>query len=57
MLKKNDSKFVRDTAEVIWGRTTLKKRYLRKTKDNENETEEYSSKELTPKKYDLLKSM
>ena len=58
MLAKNDSKFVRDLAEVIWDREVLKNKFLqvkRVNQDPENCSPNSLRTELTPKKYELLK--
>ena len=67
MLMKNDSRFVREMAEILWTRDILKKRYIRKpTKQNpgmennlevDEEKNEDGLKPLTPEKYKLLKGI
>lgn len=63
MLMKHDSKFIRDMAEVLWGRVLLKKRCLKKTlrkvyEEDGNVIEvddQPDVKVLTPYKYQLVK--
>ena len=56
--RKNDSKFVKDLAEVFWGRATLKKRCLNESRVNKgNTTQDSFRRELAPSKYKLLKSI
>lgn len=46
MKRKNDSKFVRDLAEIMWGNDILRQRCVKKSRLREDD----DRKELTPKK-------
>ena len=54
--EKSDGKFVKDLADVFWDKAVLKRRCLQESRANKkNCTEDEFRKELTPKKYNLLK--
>ena len=60
MLAKNDSKFVKDLAGVIWDREELKNKCLQAKRANQNKEnlpQNSLRTELTPRKYELLKGM
>lgn len=54
-LSKNDSKFVRDMMEAIWGKETLKKRCLQEKRANKNLSPALQRQALSLRKYNLLK--
>ena len=67
MLMKNDSRFVREMAEILWTKGILKKRYIRKPIKQNSEMEnnlevdeeenEDGLKPLSPEKYKFLKGI
>ena len=56
ILKKNDSKFVKDLAVHVWGTSTLQNKCLHAARANKNIRDEESIRNtLTPTKYKLIK--
>ena len=52
MLMKSDSRFIRDMADVMWDKTVLRQRCLKKTQGSPLSDD---VKPLTPHKYNLVK--